>query len=37
MRYIDEAQLMKLAVPLMKSGYGEYLTRLASKEGPYSL
>jgi glucose-1-phosphate thymidylyltransferase len=37
MRYIDEAQLMKLAGPLMKSGYGEYLTRLASKEGPYSL
>jgi glucose-1-phosphate thymidylyltransferase len=26
--FIDEAQLLQLAQPLMKSGYGEYLTRL---------
>jgi glucose-1-phosphate thymidylyltransferase len=37
MKFIDESQLMELAKPLMKSGYGEYLIRLISKEGPYSL
>jgi glucose-1-phosphate thymidylyltransferase len=37
MKFIDESQLIELAAPLMKSGYGEYLIRLARKEGPYSL
>ena len=27
-RFIDEEQLLALAAPLMKSGYGEYLSRL---------
>ena len=27
-RWIDASQLEKLAQPLLKSGYGEYLTRL---------
>jgi len=28
MGYIDEEQLEKIATPLLKSGYGEYLMRL---------
>lgn len=28
MGYIDRQQLMKLATPLAKSGYGEYLKKL---------
>jgi hypothetical protein len=28
MRFIDKAQLSKLAEPLLKSGYGEYLKNL---------
>jgi glucose-1-phosphate thymidylyltransferase len=31
MGYIDKAQLAKLAEPLMKSGYGNYLMKLASE------
>jgi dTDP-glucose pyrophosphorylase len=27
-RFIDSAQLMRLASPLQKSGYGEYLLRI---------
>ena len=29
MGYIDQAQLKKLAEPLLKSGYGRYLMRVA--------
>jgi glucose-1-phosphate thymidylyltransferase len=29
MGYIDREQLLKLAEPLVKSGYGEYLKRIA--------
>ena len=28
MGYIDKAQLLKLAEPLLKSGYGDYLQQL---------
>jgi hypothetical protein len=28
MGFIDEEQLLKLAAPLIKSGYGEYLNQL---------
>lgn len=31
--FIDKAQLKTLAEPLLKSGYGDYLTRLAEHEG----
>jgi glucose-1-phosphate thymidylyltransferase len=31
--FIDTAQLMKLAQPLAKSGYGEYLMRLIKEQG----
>jgi glucose-1-phosphate thymidylyltransferase len=31
--FIDAAQLMKLAVPLAKSGYGEYLLRIVKEHG----
>lgn len=31
MRYIDAAQLEKLAAPLMKSGYGQYLRRVLTE------
>ncbi len=37
MNFIDKDQLGSLAEPLMKSGYGEYLTRLITTEGPHSL
>ena len=30
--FIDEAQLRKLAEPLMKSGYGQYLVDVLSKK-----
>jgi glucose-1-phosphate thymidylyltransferase len=33
--FIDEAQLRRLAAPLDKSGYGEYLLRLLSEKIPY--
>jgi glucose-1-phosphate thymidylyltransferase len=29
--WIDEAQVMRLAEPLRKSGYGEYLLQLLSR------
>jgi glucose-1-phosphate thymidylyltransferase len=29
MNYIDRAQLIKLAEPLQKNGYGQYLLKLA--------
>ena len=32
MKYIDEEQLLKLAEPLKKSGYGKYLERLANPD-----
>ena len=32
MKYINEEQLLRLATPLKKSGYGEYLVRLVSKD-----
>ena len=32
MKYIDEAQLKKLADPLLKSGYGQYLIKSVLKE-----
>jgi glucose-1-phosphate thymidylyltransferase len=32
--FIDAEQLLKLAKPLEKSGYGEYLTRLVKEVGP---
>ena len=32
MGYIDRAQALKLAAPLLKSGYGEYLTRVLNEE-----
>jgi glucose-1-phosphate thymidylyltransferase len=31
MNYIDREQLLELAKPLLKSGYGEYLRRLAEE------
>jgi len=31
MKYIDKAQLKKLAEPLMKNGYGQYLLKLAKE------
>ncbi len=31
MKFINDAQLEELAAPLMKSGYGQYLTRLIKK------
>jgi glucose-1-phosphate thymidylyltransferase len=31
MKYIDKKQLKKLAAPLMKSGYGDYLMKLAAQ------
>jgi glucose-1-phosphate thymidylyltransferase len=36
MGYIDSAQLQKLAAPLIKSGYGEYLLNLLESKGRYS-
>lgn len=36
MNYINESELLSLAEPLMKSGYGEYLVGLV-KQRPYSL
>ena len=32
--FIDNAQLAKLAAPLAKNGYGQYLYRLLSEQGP---
>jgi len=32
--FIDDAQLAKLAQPLAKNGYGQYLLRLLSEQGP---
>ena len=32
MGYIDKKQLLKLAGPLMKSGYGEYLVEVDEEE-----
>jgi len=32
--FIDNAQLAKLAEPLAKNGYGQYLLRLLSEQGP---
>ena len=32
-KFIDAAQLEKLAAPLIKSGYGEYLMRLLKEKG----
>jgi glucose-1-phosphate thymidylyltransferase len=32
MKYIDAAQLKKIAQPLVKSGYGEYLLALAGSQ-----
>jgi glucose-1-phosphate thymidylyltransferase len=34
MGYIDAEQLLRLAEPLAKSGYGEYLLQMAKQEGP---
>jgi glucose-1-phosphate thymidylyltransferase len=34
MRLIDAEQLLALAQPLLKSGYGEYLVRIAQQGGP---
>jgi glucose-1-phosphate thymidylyltransferase len=31
--FIDTEQLVKLAQPLAKSGYGEYLMRLVKEQG----
>jgi glucose-1-phosphate thymidylyltransferase len=31
MKFIDKNQLMKIAEPLMKSGYGQYLKQLAEE------
>jgi glucose-1-phosphate thymidylyltransferase len=31
MKYINKEQLKKLAEPLMKSGYGDYLMKLADQ------
>ena len=36
MKYIDDEQLRRLAEPLVKSGYGEYLIRQLEKEDLYS-
>ena len=36
MGYIDEQQLNKLAEPLVKSGYGQYLMRIIDRSGLYS-
>src|SRR5699024_5033548 len=33
MEYIDDTQLLKLAKPLTKSGYGEYLIELVENQG----
>jgi glucose-1-phosphate thymidylyltransferase len=35
MKYIDVQQLRKLAVPLQKNGYGQYLLKLAEKNEVY--
>ncbi len=32
MKFIDKEQLLKIAQPLMKSGYGEYLVNLVNKD-----
>jgi len=32
MKYIDKEQLRELALPLMKSGYGDYLIKMIDKE-----
>ncbi|MBA2626859.1 MAG: glucose-1-phosphate thymidylyltransferase, partial [Gemmatimonadales bacterium] len=34
MGFIDAAQLERLAAPLRKSGYGEYLLAVARDRGP---
>ena len=34
MGFIDAAQLARLATPLIKSGYGEYLLRIVHEHGP---
>ena len=34
MQYIDSRQLQRLAMPLRKSGYGEYLLRIIEDHGP---
>ncbi|MCW2603175.1 MAG: rfbA [Pseudonocardiales bacterium] len=35
--WIDDAQMLAIAQPLLKSGYGEYLTRLLVSENPFSV
>ena len=31
--WIDRAQLLKLAQPMLKNGYGQYLSKLANEKG----
>ena len=35
MKYIDNAQLEKLALPLLKNNYGQYLMKLLQQEVLY--
>jgi glucose-1-phosphate thymidylyltransferase len=34
--FIDADQLLALANPLIKNGYGQYLVRLLEKRGPHA-
>jgi hypothetical protein len=34
--FIDHVQLRKLAAPLAKNGYGQYLLRLLAEDGPWN-
>jgi glucose-1-phosphate thymidylyltransferase len=36
MGFIDAGQLKRLAEPLAKNGYGQYLFRILAEDGPWS-